>query len=526
MRDPHAPRPMPDRSVFMRRIAVAAGLMLIVSASVAVTARDAGISWDESIYIGFALRYVEWFSHLSGEAFSQDIVTRFWLNGQVHPPLAKLWIAFSMIAFGTVDLISAARIGAGLLFGLTAAMVYMWTANRRGDATGLMAAAAFVLMPRVFAHGHFANLEMPMVCLWVAVIFAFERGLHHRGWSVLCGALFGMALLTKINAVFLPLVLFPWGFLYHGRRAWRNTVCMVAMGPILFLAGWPAMWFAPIRGPWAYLTDKATRAVIPTFYLGKVYGETGAPFHYPFVMLMATTPALVLAPAAIRVVSILRVLRTRWREAEHGMLVLLSCLVPIMVLALPIVPKYDGARLMLTAMPFLAILSAEGAKSIWDALSNPLASPRCVAWVCGIIAGAWLALPVISFHPFQLGYYGELVGGPWGAARMGFETTYWNETLNADALDWLDKHVPPNGRVALVAVGSMVWQYYPALGEVREDIRLTDFERGDWDALVIVPRQGMLSEPVREFMSSREPVWVRRLGPFNAPPVCLIYTRP
>ena len=62
---------------------------------------------------------------------------------------------------GVTDLITAARIGAGILFGGAAAALFLWLASKRGERAGFVAAAGFVLMPRLFAHGHFANLEMP-----------------------------------------------------------------------------------------------------------------------------------------------------------------------------------------------------------------------------------------------------------------------------------------------------------------------------------------------------------------------------
>lgn len=516
----------PVRLKARRRLVLAAAIFFTVAAAVALTARDPGLTWDEGIYYGFALRYVAWFGNLSADAFSGDILGQVWRRGQAHPPLGKLWIAASFVTFGSAtDLISAARVGAGVIFGLCAALLYLWVAERRGDAGGCIAAAVFVVMPRIFAHGHFANLEMPMVLLWLATTIAFERGIRSRTWSILCGILFGLALLTKVNAVFLPLVLLPWGFAFHGRKAVRNLVAMAVIGPVLFLACWPGLWHSPLKGAWTYLADKAGRALIPTYYLGTAYRGRVAPFHYPFVMLLATTPLPVLAAGAYGAGQFVKALRSGWRGAPREALALWSFCAPVLILALPGVPKYDGIRLMLPAYPFLAVLAAEGAMSAWARIRSRCETPKNTAWRLVVVAALWLLLPVVLFHPFQLSYYGELAGGPWGARRLGFETTYWNETLDGKALRFLDRNVPERGRVALVNVGSLVWQFYPAMGEVRKDIRLTDFERGDWDYLVVIPRQGMLSEAVRNYMESHEPAWVNALAPFHSPAVCLIYKR-
>jgi len=510
-----------------RRLLIGACLFLVVAASIALTARDPGLTWDEAIYYGFALRYFDFSQTLSAESFSgQSLHHTFW-DGQVHPPLGKLWIAFHFMLFGAgLDIISAARMGAAIVFGLTAAAIYAWLARRRGEGAGLIAAGAFVLMPRMFGHAHFANLEMLTVLLWLATTVAFERGIHSRKWSAACGVLFGLALLTKINAVFLPLVLGAWGLLFHGRKAWRNLIVMGVAGPLVFLAGWPALWHHPVARIGAYLAEKTRRSVIPVFYFGRTYGDPPAPFHYPFVMLLATTPLPVLAAAAAGVAVMVRKLKSARREAAHEALVLANFAFPVLLLAVPGVPRYDGIRLMMCAFPFLALLAAEGALAVWVWLRERSKRPRrAAAWLAGG-ALAWLLLPLALFHPFHLCYYGELAGGPWGARRLGFETTYWNETFNDEAIAWLNRRVPPNGRVAFVAVGSLVWQFYPAMGEARQDIAVTEFGRGNWDYLVVIPRQGMLSDEVREFMRTHKPAWSKGLRPFDSPPVCLIYARP
>jgi len=509
-----------------RRLIAAVLIFAIVFGAVVLTARDPGLTWDEGIYYGFALRYVAWFGDLSQGSFSADNLARYWRDGQAHPPLGKLCIALSMVTFGIgADLITAARIAPAVQFALAAMVLYLWVCPRRGQLAGIAAAATFALMPRIFAHGHFANLEMPTVLLWLLTIIAFEKGIRNRRWSVACGALFGLALLTKVNAVFLPVVLAPWGIAFHRRKAVRNLIAMAAIGPALFLLGWPALWRDPFGGAWSYLTDKAGRMIVPTYYLGTTYADRFAPFHYPFVMLLATTPLPVLAAAGAGATQCVRRLRAAWREAPREALLLWGVCVPALVLALPAAPKYDGVRLMLPAYPFLAVLAAEGAAWAWERLRRKLKKPRTVGQALAAVAALWLLAPVVMFHPFQLCYYGELVGGPWGAEKLGFETTYWGDTLNGDALAWLDRHVPERGRVALVAVGSLVWQYYVALGEARKDIRLTDFEPGDWDYVVVVPRQGMLGRDARKFMKTHKPAWVNALAPFGRPPVCLIYSR-
>ena len=239
--------------------------------------------------------------------------------------------------------------------------------------------------------------------------------------------------------------------------------------------------------------------------------------------MLATTPLPVLAAAAAGLRRKLRTLRAKWKESDHEALVIWGFLFPVCLLALPGVPKYDGIRLMLPAYPFLAALAASGAVAAWDYFGRARSSTR--AALAAVLA-AWLLLPVVALHPYQLCYYGELVGGPWGAAKLGFETTYWDDTFDAKALDYLNQHVPPNGKVAFLGVGDFIWQYDQRLvGLARPDIREAPFD-GDWDYLVVVPRRGYwLTDAERAFMDSPpQPAWANTLWPGDVP-ICVIYRR-
>ena len=509
-----------------RQLVIAVLIFLAVTTAVAVTARDSGLTWDEGIYFGSGVRYLEWFQNLSGDSFGEQAIGQTWFQPD-HPPLAKVWIAFSFALFqDAFGPIAGVRVGAGILFGLAAAAIFLYLSGRGRAREGIIAALIFVLMPRVFAHGHFANIEMLTLLLWMLTIVAFEKGIERKGWSVACGVLFGLALLTKINGAFLPIVLVPWGILFHGRKAIRNIIFMAVLGPVIFFGLWPVMWHHPILATKGYLANKLTRTVVETYYLGTTYAGTHPPFHYPLVMLLATTPLPILVATAWGVWRAVQRLRAKGRAAAHEALLLWCFAFPILLLSVPGVPKYDGIRLMLPAYPFLAVLAASGVVAVWESMrSHFQQKPRRAAVGFAIIACAWLLAPVLMFHPFQLCYYGELVGGPWGAHKLGFETTYWHETFEREALEYLNRNVPLHGSVALVGVEYRVWRIYQDLPvpEVRPDLRHTDFSSSEWDYLVVVMRQGKLDENMRKFMAEHEPVWTRALPPFGTPPLCRIY---
>ena len=59
-------------------------------------------------------------------------------------------------------------------------------------------------------------------------------------------------------------------------------------------------------------------------------------------------------------------------------------------------------------------------------------------------------------HPCELSYYNALVGGLWGADKLGMETTYWHDVVNRDLFRWLNRRCPARATVAFYPVGETV----------------------------------------------------------------------
>ena len=70
------------------------------------------------------------------------------------------------------------------------------------------------------------------------------------------------------------------------------------------------------------------------WYLGERWTDKSVPWHYPFVMTLATTPLFVSCGFALR--SLFR----SWSSEEKWLL--LTVILPLIVFAIPGVPVYDG----------------------------------------------------------------------------------------------------------------------------------------------------------------------------------------
>lgn len=476
-----------------RRLLVLIACVLFVVSALAAsgTAHHYGVTYDEAIYSSLGLSAAEWVGFLGESLARGDFVTPFrrevldpaWDASKDHGPplvktgsgLAQRWLS------GVVGEWAAFRLPSAVLYGLGVAGLFLWCASLWGIAAGLFAALAFALMPRVFAHAHYAALDMGVASMSLLTAACFWRTARTDSWpwAVVTGVVFGLAMLTKFNAWFLPPILFGWSLLLMRRGLVKNLVAVAAIGPVVFFAGWPYLWHDTLSRLWDNFTFYRDHYPVDVYYLGETHHY--APWHYPFVLTGVTVPTLTLALALIGLVAAV-VLAARGRSSE-GALFAIGGLIPLCLSALPFTPKYNGVRLFLPAFPFLAGLAglgfaqvAAGAGWAIGRLRRNADPVRVRRWCAGVL-GAIVLLPaavgLAASHPHQLAYYNALVGGPLGARDRGFETIYWGGVLR-EALPHLNAR-PARGELAFVTPHGVVryLEWYQHAGLLRRDLRFT-----------------------------------------------------
>jgi len=156
----------------------------------------------------------------------------------------------------------------------------------------------------------------------------------------------------------------------------------------------------------------------------------------------------------------------------------------LLVFAMPGVPKYNGVRLFLPVFPFLAMLAGIGFDRLatWVLQGKTLSryqscqATRLRQQILFILAAAFL-LPgfsaLVTYHPFELSYYNQLVGGLRGAVRRGFEPTYWGETY-VHTLSFFNKHAPYGATINIWPPGVVSYfAMFQRSGALRRDFLLT-----------------------------------------------------
>ncbi len=469
-------------------------LFVLGTASVIVTSPDIGMCWDEAYYMEAGSRTLNWIEELFSGDFPpiQGPNLELWWHTYIkepkgHPSITRFLVALGLSIPNSADFpLFAMRWPNAVLYGLTLVMLYLLARLHCGRLTARIAVVAYFFMPRIFGHAHFALTETPMIFLTVLVVYAFLRGLESRWWAILTGVFFGLALSTKINGAFLPLIVLPWAFLFHRRRSVYNVYSMIFIGPVVMFLSWPWMWDQALTHLAQYVYWISTHSQIGVLFLGKIYNDTTepVPWHYPLTIIALTIP---LVPLILSVLGLARTLRDPQRQSVGFLFLwaaLLPCLIPIVLGS----PKYDGERLFVPAFPFLAILAGIGGGVLvriagyFDRKASTVShASLAFLTVLGLVVvnGVW------AFHsvkPYYLTYFNELAGGR-KRAFTRFEMTYWGEGLDTEALRVLNATIPDGASLCPRALNIEVLRYYQRWGWLKKSIILNEDKGADYHLL-------------------------------------------
>ncbi|WP_437187248.1 ArnT family glycosyltransferase [Planctomicrobium sp. SH668] len=419
-----------------------------------------------------------------------------------YPPLGRLPLGISnavlsrVVGLGDHEfyLITYARVGSAACFGLLVALITWFSAKCGGTISGLAAGIACATAPRVFGHAHLANVEIAMNLTYVLCVIVCLECLAHKTklkWydGIIPGLVVGLALLTKMQGIFLPPVIAAWLFWGWGRSAILPLIVIAITSALVFVGGWPWLWSDPIGRGLAYFAQTSDRAVLYCEYFGTRYADKNVPWHYPFVMFVVTAPIVWLLLGGWYFTQSVRSRRRRRKRVEsgdvvaekftrrHKMLLLGSFLFPLIVFALPRVPVYDGERLFQMVWPIFAIMAGLGAEKAFDHVSQ--STPKAMLHglcILSVIPAMW---NIQSLYPLSINAYGVQIGLLRGASMLGLERCYWGDSLTASFLKQALNQIPENSTVAIAPV---LHPLYPKFMKNdswlrnRPDINLVPFE--------------------------------------------------
>jgi 4-amino-4-deoxy-L-arabinose transferase-like glycosyltransferase len=457
--------------------AVLVGIIILIL--LLVSAKDIGLTWDEPAYIAAARSYTAWFGELfthPGQALSDESIQQYWSVNHEHPPLDKIWsgLVYTLVQSMTDDL-TAHRVGNMILTAVLFGMVFYLMASEYGSVTGFASVAALFTMPRFFFHAHLAALDIPAAFSFFATLFFFWVTLKKKNWKwgLLLGLVWGLALATKINAVFVPVVIGIWWLVFSRemRVFWLVAIMGFSAIPVFWLS-WPWLYHQTIDRFVEYIQFiTVTHHKIGQYYLGQFFMPP--PWHFAFVMLWAVLP---LAITILYISGIVKVAKSG-KDNKPGWILIISAIIPLLALAIGQSMVYDNERLFMASFPFLACLAGIGFTwfvELWKRAASKIGKPNLESiGIAVLILLSFLPQIIIAGtqYPHLLSYYGAGVGGLRGATAMGLETTYWCETYHM-AIPMINEQAQPGDRIWVDPWSHDTLIYYQMEGVLRDDLKI------------------------------------------------------
>ena len=341
-----------------------------------------GITSDEPIDVKVGRNYLSYSGRLIGTiqsrgigAIDQDDLDAFFLDNAQHPPLGRWLLGLSSVCFESVEpllggadpfSVHSARLAPMLAFALLVGLITAESGRRYGRVSAIAAGLTLLMMPRVFAHAHFATLDTFLAFFWTLSLLSSARAIESKRpvlMMALSGAAWGLALLTKIHAWLLPPLVIGYAIaILPLRKAASGTILWGLVGLAVFLLGWPWLWHDSADRLMRFLSTSVERQPIQVLYFGEVVEDTALPWHYPWFYFLVTVPIGLLGFGLIGLTQSLRRVKTDPFPA-----LLLASILLFLVLFSTKAPVYDGERLFLLVMPSWAMLIALGFRSVWEA---------------------------------------------------------------------------------------------------------------------------------------------------------------
>lgn len=488
---------------------IAAGIVGLYLVLQLVGLTSVGLTDDDDFYVPAGISYARWLGDVVSfrdGVLSKAAIDKAFEPNHEHPPLAKYAFGICHFAFdrwlGPTD---SARVGTVLFSTLCAALLFVLTIFHLGPRRGLFAGAVAVLLlltlPRFYFHSHAATLDVPVAAMYLLAATLALLAERRRGAAWGAGVTFGLASATKLNGPFLIVPYLIFALLVRrgarGPGAGRRDaialpqlplalVAMAVIGPLVFFALWPWMWFDTVNRVVQYVSFHFNHYGIYFLYFGTVYDKNPyAPWHAPLTMAAITIP---LATSALALVGlglgrtaiwsrIARPLAYADGYRREGDLLLSSALhaaVSIAVVCFSGGPKYGGAKLFMPFFPFWCLLAGYGALALYERLAETKQRWLPVgAAALAVAAGLSMQL---RLGGYALSQYNALIGGLRGATAAGFERQYYDIAFR-DLVAWLNEEGPKNLRVHFLPNN---WEYvrtykwYRRAGELRKDIQVTN----------------------------------------------------
>ncbi|MBI3380348.1 glycosyltransferase family 39 protein [Candidatus Gottesmanbacteria bacterium] len=379
-----------------------------------------------------------------------------------HPPVSDILSAITNRVFfeklGLLPDIEAYHLYSVLCATLAVFVIYVFTRHAFGKFAAILASSVLALYPSFFAESHFNIKDIPEMSFFAIALISFYFWVYSRKklWFIAFTISFFLALGTKLNIVFLPIILIIWLLSiiktevfkkWFSKKTLAYAAIFVIFNLGLLIALWPFLW-----------TDTVTKFIsILAFYKevgAKDLNVQLAPhFGLPFggnaagIILAATT-----APIATLILSAigLAILVASVKKHHESILLISWIAIPILRVTFISTDIFGSIRQFAEFLPAMAIMAGVGGNYIATKLSNIFHLSWQLITQLLIIGYIFILVFMnISYHPNQNVFFNSLAGGVKGAwDRRILDWQTGNGNPYRQAVSWLNDYAPKNAKLA------------------------------------------------------------------------------
>ncbi len=339
------------------------------------------------------------------------------------------------------------------LVALMLAVIYRFTRLRLGLWAAVIGILVTATYPRFWAHMQNNVKDVPSAVMFSLVVIVVVEAVRRHAWKQMLAAavLWGLALATKANAIFVPVVVAPWFILTLWLR-YRRRGRIIDGRMIVAIAAVPFIGFAVMLLAWPLLLVDFPHQLM--LYLNSLVergvesGDAAVWTLRPLVDAIVTMPIPVLILLFAGVATMFWDVWRRRRLPPVYLLALTWLIVPVLRVSVPGARDFDVIRHWLEFVPAVAMIAGIGGQRLlrlafrWlrrRTVATPLWRWRRAVALAAIVL--WM-LPTMVWscrnHPYQLVFYNSLIGGLDGARarQMPDANDYWAGSYR-QGLAWL-----------------------------------------------------------------------------------------
>jgi hypothetical protein len=434
-----------------------------------------------------------------------------------------------------MDPIDAHFLALGLLVAIQITVLFFFAKTYLTPSAAMVAVACMLTHPRYWADLHNNQKDIPESVMFTVVIVLFHLAITERKASLLwlTSIMWGAALATKGNAIFLPLIVGPWWLaVVYGRWRRRESVIDWRMGVALIAS--PIVAAASCLIFWPYLLMNFPRNI--TRHIDHVIGRgSTGPDHWqiePLIKLLTTTPVPVLVLVLIGLMVMAVRLVRRHEHRTQYVLVLLWMLVPIIRVSMPKASDFDGIRHWIEFVPAMGLVAGVGVDFVVTSIcriraieTGLLVRVGALREVLAIVILVVTLSPAVCWmvenHPYEIVFFNRFVGGLGGAQQRGWPEAndYWGSSYR-QGLRWLNQHAEANA-LLFVGMGEHIVEAVQK-NWLRKDIEFRKVDRFSATYrenetnrrpiyFMVIPRRELYNELARSVPDNAKPVYEVRV---------------